>query len=76
MISGECLSDRLRTGSERRVVAAGVTGPRQAECLEVAPGQPDVPVRDSKAAHGPAPVFSRSGWAAFFTRRQTGHVRG
>ncbi|MEU1319150.1 DUF397 domain-containing protein [Streptomyces tibetensis] len=30
----------------------------------VSPGHPDVPVRDSKTAHGPALVFSRSGWAA------------
>ncbi|WP_298570988.1 DUF397 domain-containing protein, partial [Streptomyces luteogriseus] len=44
------------------------------ECLEVAPGLPDVPVRDSKAAHGPALVFSRSGWAVFVGAVKDGHI--
>ncbi|MFF0004104.1 DUF397 domain-containing protein [Streptomyces tibetensis] len=38
------------------------------------PGHPDVPVRDSKTAHGPALVFSRSGWAAFVSTVKDGHT--
>ncbi|PNG16567.1 DUF397 domain-containing protein [Streptomyces cahuitamycinicus] len=52
------------------------SGGDQGECLEVAPGHPDVPVRDSKATHGPALVFSRSGWTAFVTAVKDGHIRG
>ncbi|MER7897029.1 DUF397 domain-containing protein [Streptomyces sp. NPDC096046] len=52
------------------------SGGDQGECLEVAPGHPDVPVRDSKAAHGPALVFSRSGWTAFVTAVKDGHLTG
>ncbi|MFF7375868.1 DUF397 domain-containing protein [Streptomyces massasporeus] len=50
------------------------SGGDQGECLEVAPGRPDVPVRDSKTATGPALVFSRSGWAAFVTAVKDGHI--
>ena len=49
------------------------SGGDQGECLEVAPGRPDVPVRDSKTAHGPL-VFSRSGWAAFVAAVKDGHI--
>lgn len=52
------------------------SGGDQGECLEVAPGHPGVPVRDSKAAHGPALVFSRSGWDAFVSAVKDGHIRG
>ncbi|MFE9025999.1 DUF397 domain-containing protein [Streptomyces iakyrus] len=51
------------------------SGGDQGECLEVAPGHPHVPVRDSKATHIPALVFSRSGWAAFVTAVKDGHIR-
>ncbi|WP_326596462.1 DUF397 domain-containing protein [Streptomyces sp. NBC_01803] len=38
----------------------------QGGCVEVSDGYPDgVPVRDSKAPHGPALVFPVAGWAAF-----------
>ncbi|GGR79272.1 MULTISPECIES: DUF397 domain-containing protein [Streptomyces] len=37
----------------------------QSECLEVARGHADVPVRDSKAVTGPALLFSANGWTAF-----------
>ncbi|MFE5756825.1 DUF397 domain-containing protein [Streptomyces massasporeus] len=50
------------------------SGGDQGECLEVAPGRPDVPVRDSKTAHGPALVFSRSGWAVFVGAVKDGHI--
>ncbi|MET9445848.1 DUF397 domain-containing protein [Streptomyces cinerochromogenes] len=36
------------------------------DCLEVADGHPTlVPVRDSKAPHGPKLVFRAEAWAAF-----------
>ena len=36
------------------------------DCVEVAAGFPDVvPVRDSKAPHGPALRFEAASWAAF-----------
>ncbi|MFH9584068.1 DUF397 domain-containing protein [Streptomyces luteogriseus] len=50
------------------------SGGDQGECLEVAPGRPDVPVRDSKTAHGPALTFSRSGWAAFVAAVKDGRI--
>ncbi|MFD5744177.1 DUF397 domain-containing protein [Streptomyces massasporeus] len=50
------------------------SGGDQGECLEVAPGRPDVPVRDSKTAQGPALVFSRSGWAVFVGAVKDGHI--
>ncbi|MFI5805779.1 DUF397 domain-containing protein [Streptomyces sp. NPDC051561] len=36
-------------------------------CVEVSDGYPsgDVPVRDSKAPHGPAVIFERAAWSAF-----------
>ncbi|MFE3769691.1 MULTISPECIES: DUF397 domain-containing protein [unclassified Streptomyces] len=35
-------------------------------CVEVAPGFPGVvPVRDSKAPHGPTLVFPEAGWSSF-----------
>ncbi|MFF8013226.1 DUF397 domain-containing protein [Streptomyces sp. NPDC007929] len=50
------------------------SGGDQGECLEVAPGRPDVPVRDSKTALGPTLVFSRSGWAVFVGAVKDGHI--
>ncbi|MGN9756437.1 DUF397 domain-containing protein [Streptomyces sp. SD31] len=43
------------------------SGGSQGECLEVARGHADVPVRDSKAVTGPAVVFPVDCWAAFVT---------
>ncbi|MFJ9183754.1 DUF397 domain-containing protein [Streptomyces anulatus] len=43
------------------------SGGANAECLEVADGHATVPVRDSKAAHGPAVVFSAGSWSSFVT---------
>ncbi|MFW6691781.1 DUF397 domain-containing protein [Streptomyces sp. MAR4 CNX-425] len=34
-------------------------------CVEVADGQPAVPVRDSKDPHGPALVFTGEAWRSF-----------
>ncbi|MDX2407659.1 DUF397 domain-containing protein [Streptomyces microflavus] len=43
------------------------SGGDQGECLEVACGYATVPVRDSKAADGPALTFSPEGWTRFVT---------
>ncbi|MFD3516755.1 DUF397 domain-containing protein [Streptomyces sp. NPDC058657] len=44
----------------------------QGECLEVAHGYGDVPVRDSKTANGPALRFPTSSWASFVTAVKDG----
>lgn len=48
------------------------SGGDQGECLEVARGHATVPVRDSKAAAGPALVFSADGWSSFVTAIKDG----
>ncbi|RPK83770.1 MULTISPECIES: DUF397 domain-containing protein [Streptomyces] len=48
------------------------SGGNQGECLEVARGYATVPVRDSKAADGPAVVFSADGWSSFVTALKSG----
>jgi hypothetical protein len=50
------------------------SGGDQGECLEVARGHADVPVRDSKAIGGPALVFSAAGWAAFVGAVRDGRI--
>ncbi|WP_405614098.1 DUF397 domain-containing protein [Streptomyces sp. NBC_00076] len=50
------------------------SGGDQGECLEAARGHADVPVRDSKAADGPALVFSTQRWASFVTAVKYGHI--
>ncbi|GAA1042557.1 DUF397 domain-containing protein [Streptomyces murinus] len=41
------------------------SGGGQSNCLEVAPGHPTIPVRDSKNTSGPALLFSVDSWTAF-----------
>ncbi|MCX5343460.1 DUF397 domain-containing protein [Streptomyces atratus] len=42
------------------------SGSESGSCVEVLDGHPSgVPVRDSKAPHGPALVFPAVGWSAF-----------
>ncbi|MEU7059950.1 DUF397 domain-containing protein [Streptomyces sp. NPDC046197] len=44
------------------------SGGDEGSCLEVLDDQPyGLPVRDSKAPHGPAPVFGRTAWSSFVT---------
>ncbi|MET9367757.1 DUF397 domain-containing protein [Streptomyces griseoflavus] len=44
------------------------------DCVEVAGGFPAVvPVRDSKAPHGPALCFEAPSWAAFIGGLKAGH---
>ncbi|MFC9649401.1 DUF397 domain-containing protein [Streptomyces sp. NPDC056937] len=54
--------------SSERVVGwrkSSYSGGSQGECLEVADGYADVPVRDSKNPHGPALFFPAAGWSVF-----------
>ncbi|MFJ7412223.1 DUF397 domain-containing protein [Streptomyces sp. NPDC098077] len=72
--------------SSRRSIAAPSTltgwfkssysGGDQGECLEVARGYAAVPVRDSKAADGPALVFSSDGWSSFVNAIKGGEFSG
>ncbi|MEV0489484.1 DUF397 domain-containing protein [Streptomyces atratus] len=50
------------------------SGGGQGECLEVARGYANIPVRDSKAANGPALVFSTGGWSAFVAAVKQGEL--
>ncbi|MFJ7081612.1 DUF397 domain-containing protein [Streptomyces griseus] len=50
------------------------SGGGNGECLEVARGHVGVPVRDSKAADGPAVVFSADGWSSFATALKNGDL--
>lgn len=48
------------------------SGGDQGECLEVARGHADIPVRDSKDPHGPVLVFEPSAWSAFVSAVKRG----
>lgn len=48
------------------------SGGSQGECLEVARGHDAVPVRDSKAAHGPAVIASAASWSTFVSAVRNG----
>ncbi|WP_406139201.1 DUF397 domain-containing protein [Streptomyces sp. NBC_01089] len=50
------------------------SGPGNDDCLEVADGYADIPVRDSKNPHGPALVFPATGWESFVTAVKGGHL--
>ncbi|MFE3665532.1 DUF397 domain-containing protein [Streptomyces sp. NPDC059164] len=50
------------------------SGGSNGECLEVARGHATVPVRDSKAANGPALSFSHYGWSRFVTALKDGDL--
>lgn len=50
------------------------SGGDQGECLEVARGYDTVPVRDSKAPHGPAVIASSASWSAFVTAVRNGSL--
>jgi hypothetical protein len=52
------------------------SGNEGGSCVEVLDGyQAGVPVRDSKAPHGPALVFSAAGWSAFLVAVKTSDPR-
>ncbi|MEU9121171.1 DUF397 domain-containing protein [Streptomyces sp. NPDC048506] len=47
------------------------------QCIEVADNHPAlVPVRDSKAPHGPALVFEAAAWSSFVTAVKSGELPG
>ncbi|MFH8563899.1 DUF397 domain-containing protein [Streptomyces sp. NPDC017988] len=51
------------------------SGNEGGSCVEVLDGHPSgVPVRDSKAPHGPALVFPMAGWSSFITAIKSGHL--
>ncbi|MEU0129198.1 DUF397 domain-containing protein [Streptomyces sp. NPDC006289] len=53
------------------------SGPESGSCLEVLDSHPagaGVPVRDSKALHGPALLLSADSWASFVSAVKTGHL--
>ncbi|GAO09596.1 hypothetical protein TPA0598_05_03180 [Streptomyces lydicamycinicus] len=53
------------------------SNPDGGNCVEVADGLPAVvPVRDSKAPHGPALLFGASAWASFVTAVKSGELPG
>lgn len=44
-------------------------------CVEVSDGHPDgIPVRDSKAPHGPAVIFEAAAWSSFVTALRGGEL--
>ncbi|MFE1958884.1 DUF397 domain-containing protein [Streptomyces sp. NPDC059479] len=49
---------------------------QQGECLEVADGYADIPVRDSKNPTGPALRFQATGWASFICAVKSGSLPG
>ncbi|MFD3606770.1 DUF397 domain-containing protein [Streptomyces atroolivaceus] len=53
--------DRTLTGWRKSSYSGGANG----ECIEVADGCTDIPVRDSKAPHGPVITFSAPHWTTF-----------
>ncbi|MFE1773793.1 DUF397 domain-containing protein [Streptomyces sp. NPDC059008] len=50
------------------------SGGSNGDCLEVARGHADVPVRDSKRPTGPALVFSAGSWSAFVAAVKRGEL--
>ncbi|MEU0146388.1 DUF397 domain-containing protein [Streptomyces sp. NPDC006288] len=51
------------------------SGNEGGSCLEVLDSHPaGVPVRDSKALHGPALLLSADSWASFVSAVKTGHL--
>ncbi|MFE9001229.1 DUF397 domain-containing protein [Streptomyces sp. NPDC007875] len=49
-------------------------GPSNGDCLEIARGYADVPVRDSKTPRGPALVFEPSAWSASVSAVKRGEL--
>ncbi|BDM73041.1 hypothetical protein HEK616_65280 [Streptomyces nigrescens] len=53
------------------------SNPDGGQCIEISPDLPSlVPVRDSKAPHGPALVFPAAAWSAFVTSVKGGRLSG
>ncbi|MGW7091538.1 DUF397 domain-containing protein [Streptomyces sp. NPDC054874] len=60
------IADRIAPSAWRK---SSYSGGANADCLEVADGHATVPVpvRDSKAADGPAVALSSASWSSFVT---------
>ncbi|GAA1699305.1 DUF397 domain-containing protein [Streptomyces yatensis] len=72
MVSSEhTVSDASTLAGWHKSSYSGGSTP-QGECLEVARGHADIPVRDSKDPHGPALIFEPSAWAAFVSAVKRG----
>jgi hypothetical protein len=51
------------------------SGDNGGDCVEAAPGFPGlVPVRDSKAPHGPVLALPAAGWSSFLRTVKDGHL--
>lgn len=50
------------------------SGPSNGDCLEVADGYVNVPVRDSKSTDGPVLTFPADGWSSFVTAVRNGSL--
>ncbi|WP_432143090.1 DUF397 domain-containing protein [Streptomyces sp. bgisy084] len=74
---GACIevSDDLLSAATWR--KSSHSNPDGGNCVEVADGFPAlVPVRDSKAPHGPALLFGAPAWASFVTAVKSGELPG
>ncbi|MFC5250258.1 DUF397 domain-containing protein [Streptomyces nigrescens] len=74
---GECIEvsdDLLAAASWRKSSYSNQDG---GQCIEVTDDFPAiVPVRDSKAPHGPALLFGAPAWASFVTAVKSGELPG
>ncbi|MFJ3954781.1 DUF397 domain-containing protein [Streptomyces libani] len=74
---GACIEvsdDLLTTATWRKSSYSNQDG---GQCIEVADDLPAVvPVRDSKAPHGPALLFGAPAWASFVTAVKSGELPG
>ncbi|MFC9619229.1 DUF397 domain-containing protein [Streptomyces sp. NPDC056930] len=61
---------RALTGWRKSSHSGGSNG----ECLEIADGYANIPVRDSKTPSGPALVFSAHGWSSFVSAVKDGSI--
>ncbi|MFB7274066.1 DUF397 domain-containing protein [Streptomyces sp. NPDC056244] len=52
------------------------SGGSQGECLEVADGYADIPVRDSKNPTGPSLRFRTTNWSSFIAAVKSGSLTG
>ncbi|MFE7129176.1 DUF397 domain-containing protein [Streptomyces sp. NPDC057617] len=52
------------------------SGAAQGECLEVADGYADIPVRDSKNPTGPSLRFRTTNWSSFIAAVKSGSLTG
>ena len=67
------MTERVHAGWRKSTYSGNEGG----SCVEVLDGYPTgVPVRDSKALHGPALVFPPAGWSSFIAALKAGQLTG